>query len=94
MPLPGGLVSIRGDVAERIARANELGGNRLKASLLLRRWACVLRANDPDLANGLMAAHKRLLQRELRTSSLAAGKGRIGHASWRLRRAMGHIDSD
>ena len=37
-------VKARGDVAERIARATEIGGNRLKASLLLRRWAGVLRS--------------------------------------------------
>ncbi len=78
-----------GEASERVSRATAMaGGNRLRAALLLDRWAGVLRANDPELARDLSAQAKLMMRRETGrddTRSFA----RLRKPSSRLRR-MGY----
>jgi hypothetical protein len=55
-------------------------GNRLRAALLLDRWAGILKANDPGLAADLGASAKSMVKRDIQRV-----RGRYSRKSWRFR---------
>ena len=80
------------DADERIRRAIELGlGNKTKVGMILLRWAGVLRANDPSLADGLERHARTLVRREVvrrqKEFLLEGGAplGRRNEAPWKYR---------
>jgi hypothetical protein len=68
--------------SERIKRALALAdGNRLRAALYLDRWAGILRANDPTVADSLAASARTMASTEIKKV-----KGPFSRRkSWRFR---------
>lgn len=74
------------DASDRISRAMALAdGNRLRAASLLDRWAGVLRANDPALAEGLARAARGMYRRE-RNQAPSTVPTRLRYKASRLRK--------